>query len=250
MIDRQVPTGEKIYSSLFGLFNRVRSCDKRVLRNALSPSDLELDPTNVPYWEYHELVGFVKMLEDLIPLHIQSVKTEIRLRLIGYCHIMEADFPFAVMWNLLRIMEAQEPSWTFVVQDDKGKKIICEYPTQKITAIANLASQLNEPLGDCLTRLWVSGVRNAFSHSQYTLMVNYREHSGYMMRTKGLSPISRKSPDEIQNGKGNPSFDDIRTLYQGALALLNCFDAKYNEACKTFSISNREFNRIGDPQDG
>jgi len=245
MIDRQVPTGEEIYSALIGLFKRALCCDQRVLRNALFPSDPELDlstGTNVPFWEHDEIIGFVEMLEDLISQHKQSVQTEIRLRLIGYCHIMEADFPFAVIWNLLRITAGQAPSWNFVVQDDKGMTVVCEYPRQKINAIASLALQLKEPLGDCLKRLWVPIVRNAFTHAQYSLM-DAVEYCGYMMRTKGLSPISRKSPKDIRDGKGNPSFDDIRSLYQGALALLKSFVTGYNEACKTFSIHNREFNR-------
>lgn len=228
MIDRQVPTGDEISRALFGLFKRALSCDQRVLRKTLFPGDPELglSVTYVPSWEYDELKNFVKMIEDIIPLHKKSDKT--RLRLIGYCHIMEADVPFTVIWNLLRIIAGQEPSPKFVVQD-KGKEKVCEHPTQKISAIANLDLQLKKPIGvgDCLKRLWDSRVRNAFSHSQYELKGAY---NGYMMLTGGLSPHSRKSVNHIRGGKGNPSFDDIRDLYQGALDLLNSFDAKYNEA--------------------
>ncbi len=245
MIGLHVPTEQEIDCAFLGLFRKSARCDKKIPSNALFPNDPALDlasGTNVPFWEYDEIIGFAEMIEDLIHQHEKSVPTEIRLRLMGYCHIMEADFPLAVIWNLLRITAGQQPSWNFASENKKQNIEVCEYPRQKIDAIVSLAAQLKEPIGKCLQRLWVPALRNAFSHSQYALMEPVK-HDDYIMLTAGLSPISRteRSLKKMREAKGNPSFDDIRSLYQGALTLLKTFIARYNEAGEYYSLYNRGF---------
>lgn len=229
-----LPSEADISAEVIRLFTKVENNYHQEFLSALVPIDRTHKPretsiTYVPDWEMKELCEFVndfKTLHDN-PDFNQSLKT--RIEIMIYCHIMEADFLFIVLWNLLRILNGQQCEWTFSGMTKKGGKFVCQYPRQKIAEIQGLSLQTGMAIGEVIGKFWRGDLRNAFSHSQYCLCGNY------IINTKDLSPLSREetmpvnkgvsySPQEIEN----LSLQEIEALYLCTYNFLVTFIKTYN----------------------
>ena len=226
------PKPTEVYEAMHALFAAAAKCDRKVVWNAIFASDPELDPNSRPgfkcisnfvAYEYHEFTRCVFELKDVLERTLVR-DSRVRLMLAIYCHIMEGDFPMAVIWNLLRAVNGQPERWTF--RSEGGS--VCEYPGQKIKTIKNLSEKLGMRIGDVLDHLWCGRIRNAFSHSKYYIIADY------VVLTKGLSPISRKKMGEHSRGGGNPSVSDIESLYVASDAFIASFMEEYYKAQEPF----------------
>lgn len=224
MTDIELPSETEIQAAIFELFDKVaRSCPEDLL-SALVPVDHGPEPgdksiTYVPDWEMKELYDFVNGFESMLE-KIDAKEQEMRVKIMIYCHIVEAGLPFIILWNLLRVLNKQQCEWVFIGTTEKGKKIVCEYPNQKITEIEKLSKQLKLTIGELISKFWQKDIRNAFSHSQYSLSSNY------FVITRELSPISRKSNKPFSKSAAY-SYQDIDKLYFCAGNFLSAFIDTY-----------------------
>ena len=66
-----------------------------------------------------ELCDFLNGFNELSKMTENSYQKK-RIKILNYCHIMEADFPYTVIWNLVRILNKQKCLWTFYACDKNG----------------------------------------------------------------------------------------------------------------------------------
>jgi len=217
----KLPLSSGIQKAIFELFRGVKEGYSEELLSALVPIDKDLQSgdkliTYVPDWEMHEIWAFVDDFKTILDglQNNQALKT--RIEIMIYCHIMEADFPFSVLWNLSRILNQQQCEWTFSRITKKGKPSTCKYPGEKIGELKELSKQKGLLIGELLKQLWQANLRNAFSHSQYFFGADY------FVGTRQFSPISRDANTSPYKTV-RYSHEEINALYQGAYDFLFAF---------------------------
>ena len=230
----KAPSNEEILFAVSEVFDRVRFGDTANLLSALVVVDKTMHQgysviNYVVDYEMQELCYFVNELKAYLK-QTEDRFHQARIKVLIYCHILEADLPLTVFWNLLRILKGEKCDWTFHRITKSTDKQVCEYPRQKVDELSQLSERLNMQIGTVLDRLWQRELRNAFNHSQYCWM------GDTLTATSSLSPLSRKSTWK----KGNPTFtfDDIELLYQGATKLLYYFTEAYRIAIDPFKDGN------------
>jgi len=230
----QTPSDEEIRLAVAEVFDHVRFGHTANLLNALVVVDKAMHQgysiiNYVVDYEMQELCDFVNGFHA----HLKQTDDrfqQARIKALIYCHVMEADLPLTVLWNLLRILDGEACDWTFQRITNNDYKQVCQYPREKVAELRRLSEKLDVQIGIVLDRLWQGDLRNAFSHSQYCWM------GDILTATSSLSPLSRKDGRK----KGNPSFtfDDIECLYQGANKLLYYFAEAYRIAIAPFRDGN------------
>ena len=236
------PTEGEIHEGVAQLFDRVLIGYPEKLLSALIAVDKTTHAglTMINYvvdYEMQEICDFVNGFNATLK-QTEDKYQQIRLKTLIYCHILEADLPLTVFWNLLRILNNESCDWTFHRVTTKGKPEVCEFTRQKIEEIARLSSLTYTSIGSVLKRLWEPGLRNAFSHSQYCW-------TGDMLRsTNDLSPISRRQSKSNATGIGY-LFTEVDTLYQRAQYLLHHFIT-----CSRLAIKNYKDGNTYKVQDG
>lgn len=226
----QTPSDGEIHLAVAEVFDRVRFGHTAKLLNALVVVDKAMfhGHSTINYvvdYEMRELCDFINGFNA----HLKETKDQYqlaRIRALIYCHVMEADLPLTVIWNLLRILDDEDCDWTFHRIMNNGNKQVCQYPRQKIAELSRLSKKLGVQIGAVLERLWQVDLRNAFSHSHYFWV------GDMLTSTSSLSPLSRNNGRK----KSNPSFsiEDIERLYQGANKLLYYFAEAYRIAIAPF----------------
>ncbi len=217
-----IPNKDEIVQSIGDLFGSALFNYPEKILSALIVIDKELIKGNkiineVVHQETDELCRFVNNFSDYIN-QTQDKSQRARLEVLLYCHIMEADLPMTVIWNLLHILTNEPIEWTFkALIPWKKKTVVCEHPSEKIEDIKRLSNLSRQRIGNILERLWCPNLRNAFSHSQYIIGGNYFMPSGW------LSPLSRKRKEDITPY----TFDEIDLLYSGVRELLFSFINAY-----------------------
>jgi hypothetical protein len=234
----KLPADSEIRQAIEALFKATAGIDRIKRWNALVPTDDEFavglplghkHVTNVPRCEFKEITDLVLFLDELNQKPKRSQFDSVRLMIAAYCHIMESDLAPTVIWNQLRLLDGQDPSWRFTRTTKKGDAVVCEYPREKFREIETLATRVKEPIGDVITQIWDAGLRNAFSHSQYFLTPQY------LIPTKTLSPISRRNTAKgwIRSPRSY-SFEEISERYRAAKSFLLAVAREHSQACKTF----------------
>jgi hypothetical protein len=238
----QIPQQNQIEESIMELFEKVKMLDRIILWRAIIPNDPALDKfapegkratSYIPLYEWQELKMFVWSFKKLL----KNVKTDkglqLRIMMIVYCHIFEADFPFALIWNLLRGLKGLPESWIFTKKNKKGNLDVCEYPSQKIREIQNLSNEQGLSVGDILHSLWSAELRNNFSHSQYSIT------DDAIFFTKDISPISRRPLEGMPHGKAELKNQDLKKYYNGACTLIDVFDQEYRNIYKKATLTEQ-----------
>jgi hypothetical protein len=248
-----LPFEPEIQASIVELF----SCDKIKLSKELSKALLPEDPalneiagerlvSPQQLLPQREMQAFCKQLYEDILLKTDDIGLKTRIALCIYCHIMESDFMFTCLWNLLRVARGLVPSWKMVYEfvDKKGtrKRGICKYPSQKIDEIKRLSQISNNSefkIGMILERLWNSEIRNSFSHSNYMLLPENNPTS--FVPAQAITPNKRAIPDRWA-GRTNPQIliDDIWNYCFAAITLMSEFNRLYNP------IAQNNFQSISD----
>lgn len=232
----KLPLSSEIQKAIFELFRGVKEGNSEELLSALVPIDKDFQPgdkltTNVPDWEMREICAFVNDFKTILDglQNNQDLKT--RIKIMIYCHIMEADFPFTVLWNLLRILNQQQCEWSFSRITKEGKVSTCKYPREKIVEIHRLSRPKDLLIGELLAQLWRPDLRNAFSHSQYFFGADY------FVGTRQFSPISRDANTSPYKTV-RYSHEEINALYQGAYDFLFAFVKVYESYIEPYQNGN------------
>ena len=134
-------------------------------------------------------------------------RTRARLALLSYCHLTEGDFFYTLLINLLRVRCGER--WALAPFADFGRPIrakkgistskrVPPSPNKKIARIHEYAAKAGMPaVSVALKNVYVTEVRNAVSHADYTLsdsefhMIKDYYHSpkGYLTRDVPLADI-------------------------------------------------------------
>lgn len=228
------PSDSEVSSAVKNLFSATASCEPTARWNALVPTDAQvpvpLPPgekhvTHVPTLEAREIVEFILDIDELLDDRSCSPERRIRTMLMGYCHIMEAELMPTLIWNQLRLLHGLAPSWHFTRTAKNGIIEACWLPREKYEEIVTLAQPVNQRIGNIVSSVWDSRLRNTFSHSRYWLGVTHVVGSG------DLSPISRKGAF----GSGvNFAFDEVRERYRAAKVLMLQVAEEHAKACKAY----------------
>jgi hypothetical protein len=226
---KDVPTPEAIRSAVVDAAERAASVAGAGILAALVPHVSAPVPMvhYVPEDEAAELCALISELDGQIRW-LHDFRAATRLRVLAYCQIMEAEFPAAVVWNLLRLASGLEPSWVFYGLTTKGAEMAADEPGKRVAEIVRLSEPIGLKVGPVLGRLWHNRLRNAFSHSQYVTL-----DGGQFLGTKNISPLTSNAlhSADIRDSSGeNPFFytaAEIGALYDGAVewldVVLDCY---------------------------
>jgi hypothetical protein len=176
-------------------------------------------------------------ITDIKPTRLAKFRT--RVQVFVYCHILEADYPYVVLLNLLRASKGLPACWTFYERNDddsikhnkNGEILMCNSPTKKINHLEHLEKSLPTSISDCLKRLWSGDLRNAFSHSQYTI-----NPDGSLFITKYAAGVSGHTVQQMIDHKSKISFcaDEIKKRFETASKFLEEFCKHYLTAIEPF----------------
>jgi hypothetical protein len=213
----ELPSGDEIHKAVFELFDSVKESHPEDLLSALVPIDTSFEPGNklINYLRDYEMQEVCYFLEDfrLILEEIDNKEQEMRIKIMIYCHIMEGDLPFIILWNLLRVLEGHKCEAELSMINKKGEKVICVYPGQKIAEIERLSTRLKLRIGQSVRKFWERDLRNAFNHSQYFLS------DSLFTITKNLLQI----PRELEKKRAVYTYQDIDRLYSCSVSFLSSF---------------------------
>jgi hypothetical protein len=239
MVGIEIPSEDEIRKVIFELFDRAKESHPEDLLSALVPIDTASEPGNklINYLRDYEMQEVCDFLDDFKSMleEIDNNEQEIRIKIMIYCHIMEADLPFIILWNLLRILDGQQCEAEFGIINEKGKKVICEHPSQKIAEIEKLSRRLKLRIGESIRKFWQRDIRNAFSHSQYFL-----SDSSFTI-TRDLLQIPRKSV----NKRAVYPYQDIDKLYSCAVSFLSAFIDAYKWYVSPYKDGNAYRIQVG-----
>jgi len=245
-MSKDIPSKYEIECSISELFNKAREIDRIALWRATIPTDPVIDKhaekegkravTYAPWNEWRELKSFIWSFEDLLKKSSDDQALQVRIMMVLYCHVFEADFPLAVIWNLMRVISGQGESWTFIGKDRKGKPLVCEYPSQKVREIKRISDEIGLNLGNVINKLWNDDLRNSFSHSQYFI-------SDYeILFSKNLSPISRK-PHDVMPRLATLQIEELKNLYDGVYSLFEVFEREYRNIYNYVTLQNHRLHQ-------
>ena len=102
-------------------------------------------------------------LEDI------DAKNLTRTRVLLYCHIFEVDLIYLVIRNLINTINGNDYSHQFKFVNKKNETVIVEHPVQKIELISRDSKNLELKIHTIFDKVYFHQIRNAFSHSQYSL---------------------------------------------------------------------------------
>lgn len=177
--------------------------------------------------ELGELVAFIRQY-DLLIQSTNDRSEKARFYLHIYCRIMENDFQYLIIYNLLRLLNKLEPDWNFQTVKN-GEVFICENPSPKIDEIARLCKPHKLQIGKLLKNIWRNDIRNAFYHSQYYLSSN-----GSFTNTRSYSPATTHKPAFT-----GYSFSDIEFFYQKAEYFFDFFFRTFSPELNRFRDGNK-----------
>jgi hypothetical protein len=225
-----IPSAAEISDAVRTVFARANEQEpERLLSALVAVRRILLQNTpykEIPYVLDYEMVELCKFVNQFRrAMNDLPLDEETRLGVVIYCHIMEADFPYAVCRNLVSVILGQPCHWVFyAVNEDgqikvnkKGEKIVCRYAGEKIKEMKRMAETAGMAIGKVLERLWSGAIRNAFSHSQYVI-----EDTGGFTLSKRLDVTASND----QRAATEPIYftpEEIKYMSEGAQALLRAF---------------------------
>jgi hypothetical protein len=231
-------TEQEIIVSVDEVFQVCTRLDRKILWNAVVPTDAELGyklppgqkaVTYVPSYEFFEIEAFITLIDSLVRNRSLSEKDKCRLWLTGYGRIMESDLPLAIVWNLLRATSGDPELWQFTRVSKAGDTLTCEYPREKIEEICRLSNSLSMKIGSVLDEIWDPYLRNSVSHSQYFLSVDRYLPSGE------ISPISRKQGKNLTVKGRSMTFEEVRILYSLARTFVTNVASRWRQVCNSLN---------------
>ncbi len=173
--------------------------------------------------ELEELVDYLREYTGLLDQFNSYPKQRTRILVQMYCRVMENDFQYIIIYNLLRLMNNLNPDWEFKTIRN-GKPFYCESPTTKIDEISSLCKSQQFEIGSVLKNLLKADLRNSFYHSQYTISPD-----GAFVNTRFYSPTSNIKP-----AKRVFKLSEIESLYNNAESFFNAFFKRFFAERKKF----------------
>jgi len=173
--------------------------------------------------ELAELVDYLREYSVLLNQYNNHPKQRTRLLAQMYCRVMENDFQYLVIYNILLLINNRSPDWEFKTTRN-GKTFYCENPTSKIDEICSLCKVNKLEIGVVLKNLLKADFRNSYYHSQYTISPD-----GSFVNTRFYSPSSQIKPT-----KRVYILSEIESLYNFAESFFDNFFKRFFTERKKF----------------
>lgn len=173
--------------------------------------------------ELAELVDYLREYSVLLYQFNNYPKQKTRLLSQMYCRVMENDFQYLIIYNVLRLLNNLSPDWEFKTIRN-GKTFYCENPTSKIDEICSLCKAKKLEIGIALKNLLKADFRNSYYHSQHTISPD-----GSYVNTRFYSPSSQVKPS-----KRVFKLSEIESLYNFAESFFDNFFKRFFAERKKF----------------
>jgi hypothetical protein len=230
MINIKIPSERRIKVAIDSIYDYSESHLGDKILNAFVPyggiDELPENDQSLTFafeHEIHEMFSFLKEFDKLLSCYSDDFINLSRIKLQLYCKIMESDYPYMIIYNLLNLIAGKEIDWNFKVTKNSETKY-CDTPTKKICRIAELCKSYKFDIGKVLDNMWRADLRNSFLHSQYCLSPN-----GFFTNTRFYSPTASKKP-----AKRGYSAEEINLLYERSGGYINDFFKKYFAVIEKF----------------
>ncbi|MEK0337689.1 MAG: hypothetical protein QQN41_09690 [Nitrosopumilus sp.] len=174
-------------------------------------------------FEFQEIIELIKSLDSAQKIEEIDKRTKVRIALLVYCHIIEVDFIYMVIFNLLYTIRGEDYDTLITFKSKNGDVIKVEYPSKKIKLINEKSEEVGIPLEEIFSEFYFNHLRNSFSHSQY-----YLHNDGHLQITWHLSPTSSKfmeSPHTIESY----GFDELIEIYDKSIIYVKSFLGIYDK---------------------
>lgn len=192
-----IPAEKDVNEALNTVFSLAEQRGPETLARYIQPTDPDFPNLRIAdyiYYEFEELTQFVKDFNAILFQTKENDQTrKLRLMLVTYLQVIEADFPLTLIWNLLRLLHGDDPCWAFRIQGKDGKTKTLQYPREKLCELCELSNELELPIGSILNRLYKKLLRNAIAHGEFAVRCD-----GQLLHlTKDYSSMSRDKPKEF-----------------------------------------------------
>ena len=201
-------------------------------------------------WDsYTESLALLNDLTNLMHTDLPNDKfphpddTRARLALIPYCHVVEMNFPYELLANLLRLRlnlkygdESRFHIWTGPIDKKVNGvrmivKVIPASPDKKIKEIVELSVKAGLPeVGAALKEIYNPTIRNAVYHSDYAI----HGDSMHLLSGNHLSKKEGTLTPEI-------TFDELAEITNDAFAFHSALLALWRRARNTFTDFRGKF---------
>lgn len=244
-------TTSQLRNAIRSAFETCRETSADLFPNALIPINQTYDPSVPIVTEYfsremNELSDFVRVLNKIVflidaghwPLE-NDIEMSVRFRVLAYCHILEADFPYVLLLNLCRVDAGLDPCWGFFLRDDTDavkldkKGLVRPLPTiqHRLDHLKRYKLADSTHVVEMVEELWSNDIRNAFAHSQYII-----DGTGELLATKWLTDMAGESglcTISKQKQTAFP-FDEIKELHARACDYMEEFVKAYHDYITPF----------------
>ena len=124
-------------------------------------------------FEFREVLELLSIFNGLQGIEEIDAKIKTRMMMLVYCHIIEVDFIYLVLFNMIRTIRGESYS-PIITQPRKKKPKELIFPSEKVELLRKKSAKIDLPLNDIYSQFYFKELRNAFSHSQYYLDSNGR----------------------------------------------------------------------------
>ncbi len=219
------------------LFNEAKNTNKIQFLTSFFPFGEINGNRTLSYISDYEFAEVLELLNRFEPLQAGTeidIKDKIRIQMFLYCHIVEVDLIYHIVFNMIQTIKKSPYSLEiFSIRTKnskngkKGTKKIAEYPVEKIEIIQNLSDGFEKPLRNVYREFFSSKLRNAFSHSQYFI-----EQDGTFNLSQSLSQCQPGSTSGFYNATSMESF------FKKSLSYIKAFINSYNLYIQEFKDGN------------
>jgi hypothetical protein len=179
-------------------------------------------------YELQEVLELISRFKQLQEVDEVEAKTKTRIQLFLYCHIIEVDIVYMILFNMLKTIKGERYSPTISYRGKKGDIVEAKYPSQKIELIAKESQQVGVTLGPIYSEFYFNHLRNAFSHSQYFL-----DEDGGIILTVNLSPATLAVYKQAVV-KSSFKTEEVHSLFNKSLLYVESFERHHMHSLESF----------------
>ena len=172
-------------------------------------------------YEFNEMLCLLNDFKQIQEINELDSCNKTRLRMFIYCHIIEVDLVYMILYNLLRTIRREKYSPIIKYKKNNGHFIDAKYPVQKIEQIENDSQAVGIPLKPIYSEFY-------FSHSQYFL-----EQNGALNLSKNLM----SSSSAVQKEPTKQSFyepAEIKSIFSKSLLYVKAFTENHKVFLKEY----------------
>lgn len=242
---------EDITAAIQSLFNDAGERDPKHFLSALVPVNKTFIPgrKGIPFHLDHEMNELYCFANDFGVARLENIlsntsaeqqrmeQLRTRLRLLLYCHIMEAVFPLLTIYNLLRVLRGRACCWTFykrktddtIATNKNNECVFADHPGERIEQITDQFKDRRPNIGILLNGIWCRDLRNAFVHSQYCL-----EPDCSVIATGCVTGVGKRTHKDLPKHEIYFPIADIVQRYDSAYAYLKAFTECYRSCVEQY----------------